>query len=217
MSPARVGPPSARTAVLGCLVTTLALAAGCSSPQGSATPTTNATTTTTSVPSHSSTTVDTAVTTTTVPACNGGNYTLRVLGTEGAAGTNEVTFALTNIATTACPLYGYPGIQLIGAGGSQLSTTTLRGGGLSFLSFAPASVSVAPGATAYFNMSYSDVVSGTETSCPTTTAVKVIAPNSTIQLSVAGQFTVCNSGTVNVSPVFGAGSADTETTAPPSQ
>jgi hypothetical protein len=150
-----------------------------------------------------------------VPGCTGSNYALSVLGTEGAAGTFEVTFGFKNTSSATCPLMGYPGIQLLAAGGSNIATSTVRGGSESFTDFAPTAVSVGPGATAYFNMAYSDVTTGTESSCPTATGLKAIPPNTSTSLSVSAQFVVCNNGTVTVSPVFGKDSPETQTTAPP--
>jgi hypothetical protein len=191
------------------LLTTLA---ACSSNK-QATPSTSRPTTSTK-PAPVTTTVPLSTTTTT-PACSGANYILSVLGTEGAAGTNEVTLGLRNTATVACALFGYPGVQLFGANGANLDTNEIEGGGLSFTDFPRENVSVAPGATAYFNIGYSDVTTGTESSCPTASGIQIIPPNSTTELRAAGQFTVCNGGSVNVSPVFGAGSPQTQTTAPP--
>ena len=189
--------------------------AGCSSPKQSATATsgppassTSMATTTISLPP--------STTTTTLPGCTGANYTLSLLGTQGAAGTFEVTFGLRNTSSATCPLGGYPGIQLIDAAGTDIPTTTDRGGSLSFTDFPAATVRVGPGATAYFNMAYSDVPTGTESRCPVASVVQVIPPNTTTELRVSGQqLMVCNGGTVTVSPVFGQGSPDTQTTAPP--
>ena len=205
--------PSVRSVALMATVSVLAFAAGCSSNKAASppvsSPVTTASTTTTS------TTLPTPTTSTTVPGCTGANYALSVLGTEGAAGTFEVTFGFKNTASATCPLMGYPGIQLVSAAGTNLPTTTVRGGSESFTDFAPTTVDVGPGATAYFNMAYSDVTTGTETSCPTATGLKAIPPNTSTSLSVAAQFVVCNNGTVTVSPVFGKDSPETQTTAPP--
>jgi hypothetical protein len=198
--------------MLTALVAAVALA-GCSSPKQSATSTSGATTTTTTTVAPTTTPVPTT-TTTTVPGCTGANYTLSLLGTEGAAGTNEVTFGLRNTSSATCALFGYPGVELLGPDGAVIATNDVRGGVESFTNFPAANVSVADGATAYFNIGYSDVVSGGESSCPTSTAIQVIPPDTTTELKVAGRFTVCNSGTVDISPVFGAGSSETETTAP---
>lgn len=196
------------TAILGAVAL-----AGCSSPKQSATSTSGATTSTTTTEVTTTAPLSTT-TTTTVPGCTGANYTLSLLGTEGAAGTNEVTFGLRNTSSATCVLFGYPGIELLGPDGAAIATNDVRGGTESFTNFPAANVSVPTGASAYFNIGYSDVVSGGESSCPTTTAVQVIAPNTTTELKVTGQFTVCNGGTVDISPVFGAGSTETQTTAP---
>jgi hypothetical protein len=188
--------------------------AGCSSAKGSSSPTTSATTTTT-VPSAASTTLTPPTTSTTVPGCTGSNYALSLLGSQGAAGTTEVTFGFRNTSSATCPLFGYPGFELLGPNGHAIATNAVRGGNKSFTDFAPVHVSVGPGATAYFNIGFSDVTTGTESSCPTATGVQAIPPNTTAQLVVSGQFTVCNGGTVDISPVFGQGSALTQTTAPP--
>jgi hypothetical protein len=193
-----------------------AVLAGCSSNKPSASPPSNSSaSTTTSTTPTASTTLPPPTTSTTIPGCTGANYSLSELGTEGAAGTSEVTFGFRNTSSASCPLSGYPGIQLVGASGANLPTTTVRGGGESFTDFAPTTVEVGPGETAFFNMAYSDVTTGTETSCPTATGLKAIPPNTSTSLSVSGSFNVCNNGTVTVSPVFGKNSPETETTAPP--
>lgn len=84
----------------------------------------------------------------------------QVEGTEGAAGTVEVTFTLSNTSPSACVMWGYPGALLLGAYGSPLTTTVKRGGNLSFLDFPVATIQVAAGSAAYFNLGYSDVASG---------------------------------------------------------
>jgi len=200
--------------VISVVLASIAAVAGCSSPTPSATPPSNATTTT-AAPAEGTTTLPAPTTSTTVPGCSGTNYALSVLGSQGAAGTFEVTFGFRNTSSATCPLTGYPGIQLLGAGGADIATNTVQGGGESFTSFAPSTVEVAGGATAYFNMGYSDVTTGTESSCPTTTGLEATPPGTSTTLQVSGQYVVCNGGTVNVSPVFGKGSPETQSTAPP--
>ena len=46
---------------------------------------------------------------------------------------------------------------------------------------------MAPGQAAYFNLGYSDVPTGTETSCPTSATLEVTPPNSYTSTSVAAQ------------------------------
>jgi len=71
------------------------------------------------------------------------------------------------------------------------------------------------GASAYFNLGYSDVPHGNESSCPTAAQIAITPPGASDHDVVPVQFQVCNAGTVTVSPVFIAGSPGSETTAPP--
>jgi hypothetical protein len=136
-----------------------------------------------------------------------------VEGTEGAAGTIEITVQLRNIGTAACTVEGYPGLQLVDATGAELHTSVIRGGSFRFTDLVAVPVTLAAQASAYFNVAYSDVGSGPG-ACESAAAVWVTPPDDVDHVVVTGQSTVC-SGTLTVSPVFGAGSPDTQTTAPP--
>jgi hypothetical protein len=46
-------------------------------------------------------------------------------------------FTLTNSLDVSCTLFGYPGLQLVGAGGDDLPTITRRGGGYLFADDGP--------------------------------------------------------------------------------
>lgn len=140
---------------------------------------------------------------------------MKVLGSGGAAGTIEVTFGLRNSSSATCDLTGFAGAQMLDASGKAITTHVVRGGGYSFTNFPAAKVSLAPGDTAYFNAGYSDVPTAGETSCPTSAQIEVTPPNDYTQLVTAFQATVCNGGTLTFSPVFGSGSPQTQTTAPP--
>jgi len=207
--------PRARWLIFGAVVLGAVALAGCSSPRGSASSSTGPTTTATGAPSTTTAPTTTPTTTTTIPGCTGQNYSLSLLGSQGAAGTSELTLGLRNTASATCPLEGYPGVQLLDAAGTQLTTTVVSGDGQAFTDFAPAPVAVGPGQSAYVNLGYSDVPTGGQTSCPTAAALELVPPGTSTALRVAGRFTVCNNGTVDVSPVFGRHSPETETTAPP--
>ena len=67
----------------------------------------------------------------------------------------------------------------------------------------PSPVAVAPSSTAQFAYQYSDVPTGSETSCPTSETAGVTLPGATtssplFRLSIAP----CNGGTIRVSPVY---------------
>jgi hypothetical protein len=187
----------------------------CSS--GSSAPATTAASTTTSTTTVPTTTSTTAATTTTagLPGCATTALTGAVVGSSGAAGTIETTVSLKSTAATPCVLGGYPGLQLVTAAGSDLPTTVVRKGSDSFTAMAPTTVTVAPGQSVVFNIGYSDVPSGTETSCPSSAFLQVTPPNATDHLTVTAALAPCDSGTLVVSPVFLPTGADSQTTAPP--
>ncbi|HXW33712.1 MAG TPA: DUF4232 domain-containing protein [Acidimicrobiales bacterium] len=138
-------------------------------------------------------------------------------GSQGGAGTFELTFALKNTTSSPCVTGGYPGLLLVDSSGKDLQTTTVRGGPLSFENVTPLAITVPAGGTFWFNVGYSDVPTGTESVCPTAASIQIIPPNDTGHLVVSGlNASVCNNGTLDTSPVFGPGSPGTRTTAPPS-
>jgi hypothetical protein len=129
-----------------------------------------------------------------------------VATSSGAAGTIELTIALRSSSATSCILGGYPGLQLLAANGSALPTTVERKGTYSFTSMAPTTVTLTSGQSADFNIGYSDVPVGNESSCPTASSMEVTPPNATDHLVVAAMLAPCGGGTVVVSLVFAAGS-----------
>jgi hypothetical protein len=196
---------------LFCLGGSLLAACSSGSPtSSSSTSTTKAptsTTSTTAAPaSTTSTTAVPASTTSTGPGgptqCPTTSLTPSIFGSSGAAGTIETTITLTSSATTSCTLAGYPGLQMLNSAGAALPTTVVRGGNYSFTNFPATTVSLAPGQALYFNMGYSDVVSGSQTSCPVSASLQVTPPNSFTSLTVAAQLGPCDNGSITVSPVF---------------
>lgn len=147
-------------------------------------------------------------------SCPGSAVTASVAGSSGAAGTIETTIAFRNASPDPCVLGGYPGAQLIDARGAQLPTTVVRGGNYPFTSFAPSTVTLAPGGVAYFNVASSDVPVGGETSCPNATELLVTPPNAYAGVTVAATIVACGHGTLTVSPAFPPGASPPRTPAP---
>lgn len=175
------------------------------------TTTTHPVTTTTGAPPTSAPTTTTGLT-----PCQPSQLDIVDSGFSGAAGTVELTFSLTNTSSATCAMYGYPGMLLLGPGGAAQPTTVVRGGGLAFENVAPTAVTLAPGKVAYFNVGYSDVVSG-NTGCSSATATEVTPPTDTAHAVVAVKPTIqaCDNGTLHVSAVFPqTDTAATQTTAP---
>jgi hypothetical protein len=207
-------------AVTALLATTTLAACGKSTPSAISTTTTTAPpTTTTAAPTTTEPTTTTAPTTTTTAAkttCQTTQLHIVAAGRSGAAGTQEVTFSLTNTSSTLCTMYGYPGMLLLNAAGEALPTTVDRGGGLAFENVPAAQVSLAPGQVAYFNLGYSDVTN-INPACSTATQVEITPPTDTTYLTVPASpgIMACNNGMLHVSAVFGAtDTAGTQTTAP---
>ena len=198
-----------------------ALLGACSS--SSSAPSTTRGSASTSAPSSTSavsTTTPAKSTTTTGVAgparCATTALTGSVAGSSGAAGTIETTVALKSTGTVPCTLGGYPGLQMLSASGATLPTQVVRKGNYSFTAMAPTTVTLAPGQSAYFNIGYSDVPVGTETSCPTSSSLEVTPPNAFDHLVLAAALGPCGGGTLVVSPVFLSTGANSQTTAPPS-
>jgi hypothetical protein len=104
---------------------------------------------------------------------------------------------------------------MLGSNGANLPTNVVRKGNYSFTSMAPTTVTLSAGQSAYFNLGYSDVPSGSETSCPTSASLEITPPNAYDHLTIPAQLAPCSSGTITVSPVFLATGANAQTTAPP--
>lgn len=161
----------------------------------------------------------TAASSTTEPSlsqCPAKDLVGSIAGSSGAAGTIEVTLSLRSTASRACILVGYPGLALLAPGGAALPTTVIRKGAYSFTAMAPAAVRLTTGQSAEFNLGYSDVPVGTETSCPTATALEVTPPDNDDHLTIVASLAPCGRGTLVVSPVFAAAQSTTESTAPSS-
>jgi hypothetical protein len=158
-----------------------------SSTTSGSTSTTSAPPTTTTPPTTATTQPPASTTTSTLPSdyCEVPDLHARVEGTEGAAGTIEVTFSLTNTSPSLCTMWGYPGALMLGSNGAPLPTVVKRGGDLSFLEVPVTTVDVPSGGSAYFNLGYSDVVTDGETSCPKSSSLEITPPNDTQQLVVA--------------------------------
>jgi hypothetical protein len=146
--------------------------------------------------------------------CATAKLTGAIIGSSGAAGTIETTVALKSTATAPCTLGGYPGLQLLNASGSRLPTTVVRKGNYGFTAMAPTTVSLTAGQSAYFNIGYSDVPVGGETTCPSSASLEVTPPNAFDHLVLAATLAPCGGGSLVVSPVFLSTGSNAETTAP---
>jgi len=129
---------------------------------------------------------------------------------EGAAGSVYQVIDFTNISSTACTLFGYPGVALVaGSPPAQVGLAAARS------TAAPASlVTLAPGQTANALLRITEALNYPTASCsPTaTTALQIYPPNQTVAIDLPYTSTGCASTTVNLLSIgvvqLGAGSGD---------
>jgi Protein of unknown function (DUF4232) len=185
------------------------IGAACSSHNGSKTSsgtTTPHATTTTSTTSVSTTTASTTTTTTGIGACT--QVTATPGQTQGAAGTIVGTITLAEVGTGTCTVNGYPTLTRFTATGASVPTTMVHGLTINVSgppSQPPSLVTLTSSQQAEFTFQYSDVVTGTETSCASSTTVSVTTPGATsASAPVPLSMTPCNNGTVNVSALYAA-------------
>lgn len=177
---------------------------------GKATEGSKATTSTSSAAAKTSTTKAAAASSTTTtaagpPRCQGAKIQTTIPSSAGAAGTVEATVKGVNLGSVTCSLAGYPGIQLQGSvGGAPMATTVDHQGSFSNPKAAgsPTVVTLAPGASASFQLTYSNVPVGNQTSCPSSSGLGVSWPGARAWASLPYAATVCGGGVVHVSHVY---------------
>ena len=158
-----------RALTASCLAAVALLAAACSS-SGTATPTTTVTVTLT--PSAS------PAPTSSAPSgpgqCATTDLKLTVGASQGAAGTMYYPLDFTNESSSACTMYGYPGVSFVtGAHGSQIGPPAAREGGIAL-----ALITLAPGAVANATLAVSNVLASTNCKNPVTVNwLKVYPPD----------------------------------------
>ncbi len=116
--------------------------------------------------------------------CTAADLTPTYLGSNGATGTIVLGFALRNTGSTTCHTYGWPGVAFLSSSGAELPTHATRTTG-DVVGPTPANVlTLDPGQSASFPMVASDMATGGGT-CPTASALQIIAPNDTATMKVA--------------------------------
>ncbi len=133
--------------------------------------------------------------------CHTAGLSLTLQGSEGAAGTIFDTFRFVNTLSVPCTLFGFVGAQMLDAQNNPVPTQVVRGGDFLTNLPGPALVTVPPGGSAVFTLSWSDVPVGNETTCRQATQLAVIPPDEFAPLIVSVSLAPCNFGTVHVSAV----------------
>jgi hypothetical protein len=191
--------------MLGLMVCAGLAAAGCSSSPsghpGSTTTSSTASGSGTSTTNASATT--TSTTTTAATGCAG--LTATAGQSDGAAGTITGSIILADTGTAPCTFDGYPTMALFGSGGTSIGVTMVDGLSVDIspqANAAPSSVTLTPSTHLEFTYQYSDVPSGSETSCPSSSTASVTPPGQTTSTSpIALSLAPCDNGTIRVSPL----------------
>lgn len=197
-------PPRWALALLACAAGVLAACSSTPSTPSHVTTTTHRAAPTTSSTSTSTTASTTTTTSAASTACV--HITASAGQGQGAAGTITGVITVTNTGSSACTANGYPRIALFSGSSAPLNVTMVNGLSVTLsppANGAPSPVAVAPSSTAQFAYQYSDVPTGSETSCPTSETAAVTLPGATMSsalfpLSIAP----CSNGTIRVSPVY---------------
>jgi hypothetical protein len=133
-------------------------------------------------------------------ACTASDLTPSYLGSNGAAGTIVLGFALKNTGASTCHTYGWPGVEFVSSSGAALPTNATRTTG-DVVGSTPANVlTLKPGEEASFRMVASDMATGGG-NCPTASALQIYAPDdtATLKVSVPG---IAACGKATVSPMM---------------
>ena len=197
-------PGASRVLISGSLLALTVLAAGCSAnstgaapPAASAPAATSAPAQTsapavTSAPAATSTPLATVAAT---PACSSRYLRADAGLSQGAAGTIYQTITLTNLNTTPCTLYGYPGVSL--AAGDPV---TQVGAAANRVPARPATVTLAPRGVASFELQIAAAGDFSSSECDpvSTTWLQVYPPDQVAPLFVSYKSTGCSKSAVRL-------------------
>lgn len=117
---------------------------------------------------------------------------------EAGAGQRNATLVLRNISAQTCAVYGYPGMQLVGADGRLIPTTVERN-----TDATPKLITLTPGASAVSTLKWTAINSESEPSSPCEPSAdhaQVTPPDERDPLDAGWTMgMVCNQGTIGVS------------------
>ncbi len=133
--------------------------------------------------------------------CHTAGLSLSLEGTDAGAGNVVATFRLTNQTSVTCTFFGFVGAQMLDGAFNPLPTVVVRDGGFLANEPGPADIRVAPGGSAIFRMHWGQVEVGVETSCPTSSFLRVTPPDELTPLVIPMQIRACGGGRLDVSAV----------------
>jgi hypothetical protein len=142
--------------------------------------------------------------------CHSSQLRVKLGWAEGALGHIGELVSFENVSATTCALYGYPGLQMLDAGGKPIQTQVLRGIAYTVPSVPERVVSLSPGHEASFHLGYDNATGYGSESCPISARVEVTPPNAYEPITVVWRMQPYGGGTIQhlrcgqitVSPVF---------------
>lgn len=156
--------------------------------------------TTTTVVGGTSTTVASSSSTTVVPAkdrCGVSQLQVSSINSDAGAGNRYLTFAMKNVGTVKCTVYGYPGVAAY-VGARPLVTKSNRLSNSQPLE----TIQLSPQQQAYFEVHYAAVPTGNQEQCENADTLQVTPPDTTTQLIVqVAMNSLCPSSGLDVSPL----------------
>jgi len=146
----------------------------------------------------------------TAARCHSSQLRVRLGWASGALGHIGELVSFENVSTTTCTLYGYPGLQMLAAGGKPIRTQVLRGVAYTVPFVAERLVTLPHGHEASFDLGYDDATGYGNERCPTSVRVEVTPPNAYEPITVVWRMQPYGGGTIQhlrcgqitVSPVF---------------
>jgi hypothetical protein len=122
------------------------------------------------------------------PSCATSDLKVKLGGSEGAAGSIYVTLDFTNVSSSPCTLYGYPGASLASSSGTEISPGASRS-----TTTAASLVTLDAGSTAHAVMQIADAGNYDASSCDPkpTTEIKLFPPDQTAALYVSYATSAC--------------------------
>lgn len=121
---------------------------------------------------------------------------------DAGAGQRGVTYAFTNASSADCTLRGYPEVTPNGGDGQPLPrVSAVHAEGTYFHGrTAPGTVTLAPGAQATFEISFTGIPADNRP-CVRSDSVAITAPGTTHALTLADRLTICVARQLRVTPV----------------
>lgn len=172
--------------------------------------TSNTTTTTITTPVSSSTSVTTTTSPKAVP-CKGSDFRAVYNEGQGAAGTITASVTLTKTTPGWCSMKGWPVLTLQDKTGAVLHSSTVDTSTNPPVQYqapaaaqAPALLTLLQGSNASFSLAYSDVPTGSETSCPAavTMSVQIAVGGTTVGVTPQYPLEPCDNGQIYASPFY---------------